>query len=196
MTRTLTTELVDQLTFQWEGATRPRLAGLTDEEYLWEPAPGWTIRAAGTPGATDIGSGDFRIDYALPTPEPPPLTSIAWRMAHLSIGVFGMRTAAHFGGPPLDYGTFPYAGTAAGGLAQLDAAYAGWMAGVRGLDDEALARPVGPAEGPYAEHPMITLVLHITREALHHGAELLLLRDLWSSQESFSAHPAERGRAV
>lgn len=186
-TRSLTTELVEQLTFQWEGATRPKLAGLTDEEYLWEPAPGWTVRRAGSQGATDFGSGDFRIDFAFPAPEPPPLTSIAWRMAHLTIGVFGMRTASHFGGPELDYGSFPYAGTAAEGLAQLDAAYEGWVAGIRTLDDEGLARPCGPAEGPYADHPMTTLVLHITREALHHGAELLLLRDLWRSRDSSGA---------
>ena len=42
-----------------------------------------------------------------------------------------------------------------------------------------LARPVGPAEGPYAEHPMATLILHINREVMHHGAEVCLLRDLY-----------------
>ena len=39
------------------------------------------------------------------------------------------------------------AGDAAGGLAQLDRTYAGWMEGVRALDAEALAAPVGEAEG-------------------------------------------------
>jgi hypothetical protein len=47
-----------------------------------------------------------------------------------------------------------------------------------GLGPEELARPCGPAEGPYAELPMAALVLHINREAIHHGAEISLLRDL------------------
>ncbi len=53
---------------------------------------------------------------------------------------------------------------------------------MRGLDAEALARPAGPAEGPYAEHSMATLVLHISREAIHHGAEIALLRDLYRAR--------------
>ena len=53
------------------------------------------------------------------------------------------------------------------------------MAGVRGLDAEALARPVGEAEGPWAAAPMSGLVLHLNREVIHHGAELALLRDLY-----------------
>jgi len=40
-------------------------------------------------------------------------------------------------------------------------------------------RQHGPAEGPYAEYPMAALVLHIHREAIHHGAEIALLRDLY-----------------
>jgi hypothetical protein len=32
----------------WESQLRPRLAGLTDEEYYWEPVPGcWSIRPGG-----------------------------------------------------------------------------------------------------------------------------------------------------
>ena len=88
--------------------------------------------------------------------------------------------AGHFGGPACDYLNFEYAGTAADALAQLDRAYAAWTAGVRSLDAAALAAPCGPAEGPYAEYPMATLVLHISRETIHHGAEIALLRDLYA----------------
>ena len=31
--------LRDQLTWHWDAQLRPRLDGLTDEEYLWEPVP-------------------------------------------------------------------------------------------------------------------------------------------------------------
>ena len=52
------------------------------------------------------------------------------------------------------------------------------------LGDEALAAPCGPAEGPFAEYPMAGLVLHINREAIHHGAEIALLRDLYANRAS------------
>ncbi len=41
-------ELVDQLTWHWDNQLRPRLSGLTDEEYLWEPVAGcWNLRRRG-----------------------------------------------------------------------------------------------------------------------------------------------------
>lgn len=55
-----------------------------------------------------------------------------------------------------------------------------WVDGVQHLDEQAWARPVGEAEGPWAAEPMVTLVLHIHREAIHHLAEIALLRDLWA----------------
>jgi len=51
---------------------------------------------------------------------------------------------------------------------------------VRALGEDGLARPCGPAEGPFADEPLATLVLHINREALHHAAEILLLLDLYA----------------
>ncbi len=122
------------------------------------------------------------IDFADPEPSPAPVTTIAWRLAHLITGVFGSRVGDHFGGPPVDYYAFHYAGTAAQALAQLDEVYAAWLAGVKSLGDAGLARPCGPAEGPFAEYPMATLVLHVNREALHHGAEIALLRDLYANR--------------
>jgi hypothetical protein len=50
---------------------------------------------------------------------------------------------------------------------------------LRSLGDEGLERPCGPAEGPFAEESLATLVLHIHRELIHHGAEIALLRDLY-----------------
>ncbi|HEX6869789.1 MAG TPA: DinB family protein [Micromonosporaceae bacterium] len=174
-------ELVDQLDFHWRYQLRPRLAGLSDDEYFWEPVPDcWSVRRRGTSQAPiAAGSGAFTMDFARPEPEPAPVTTIAWRIAHLVVAVFGARVAAHFGGPATDDESFAYAGTADEALWQLDQAYAAWVAGVRDLDDDGLARPCGPAEGPFAEYPMAALVLHINREAIHHGAEVSLLRDLY-----------------
>jgi hypothetical protein len=110
------------------------------------------------------------------------VTTIAWRLAHLIVGVFAARSASHFGGPPATLREFDYAGSAAGALAQLDEAYATWIKGVGSLGPDGLRRPSGPAEGPYADYPLASLVLHINREALHHGAEIALLRDLYRTR--------------
>ena len=156
-------------------------AGLTDAEYLWEPAAGcWSIRPraeATTPMA--MGPGELVIDYAMPPIDPAPVTTIAWRLAHITIGCFGARVAWHFGGPPADWATWEYAGTAAEALRQLDEQHAAWSKGVRGLGASGLAHPAGPAEGPFAESSMAERVLHINREVIHHGAEIALLRDLY-----------------
>ena len=61
----------------------------------------------------------------------------------------------------------------------LDRHYDMWMAGVRTLGVDGLSNPCGPAEGPFAEYPMAALVLHISREVIHHGSELCLMRDLY-----------------
>jgi hypothetical protein len=175
-----TERLTDQLAWHWEHHLRPGLDGLTDDEYLWEPVPGcWSLRPRGESTApVQAGGGDLVAEFAFPEPDPPPVTTIAWRTAHLLVGIFGMRSASHFGAPQVDYTTAVWPASAADALDSLDAEYATWMVGVRSLDDDALARPVGEAEGPFAEHAMADLILHITREVIHHGAEILLLRDL------------------
>ncbi|BAH54961.1 DinB family protein [Rhodococcus opacus] len=174
-------ELADQLNWHWDHQLRPRLAGLTDEEYFWEPAPDcWSVRPRGRSQApVQAGSGEFTIDFAFPAPDPPPITTIAWRLGHIVVGVFGMRIGNHFGGSPMDYQTFDYAGTAAQALTQLDEQYDAWCEGVRNLGTTGLAQPCGPSEGPFADYPMAALVLHINREVIHHGAEVALLRDLY-----------------
>lgn len=162
-------ELAEQLDLHWRTQLRPRLAGLGDDEYFWEPVPGcWTVHR------------DGGIDFAYPAPQPEPVTTIAWRLAHVIVGVLAMRNHAHFGGPPADYQSWPYATDAVTALRQLDEAYGHWIDGVRSLDEARLAEPVGPAEGPWAQSPMVTLVLHINREVIHHGAEIALLRDLYT----------------
>ena len=93
-------QLAEQLDWHWHEHLRPRFAGLTDEEYRWEPVPGmWSVRPRGTSAAPlAVGPGDFTFEHAEPEPDPVPVTTIAWRLAHMTVGVFGMRVAAHFGG--------------------------------------------------------------------------------------------------
>ncbi|MBK0417868.1 DinB family protein [Leucobacter sp. CSA1] len=173
--------LLDQIDWHWNHQLRARLEGLTDDEYFWEPAPEcWSLRPRGT-GAAPVqgGSGALRIDFAMPEPDPAPLTTIAWRLGHVLVGVLGMRNASHFGREPTDYFSYDYPETAAEALRRLDDEYARWRDGVSSLGEEGLARPCGEAEGHYAELPMAALVLHINRELIHHLAEVCLLRDLY-----------------
>ena len=181
MVMTLTEQLAEQLDWHWRSQLRPRLDGLTDDEYFWEPVPGmWSIRRRGTSTAAEsLGGGEYTLDYADPEPEPAPATTIAWLMGHLIVGVLGLRAASHFGGPAMGWETFHFAGSAEEALKQFDTTYAAWNAGVRGLSADDLARPIGPAEGPWADSPMSDLVLHINREVLHHGAAIAQLRDLY-----------------
>jgi hypothetical protein len=164
----LTTQLADQLDWHWRAQLRPRLDGLTDDEYFWQPVPNcWTVHPDGS------------VDFTFPPPSPAPFTTIAWRMAHVIVGVFAMRNHHHFRGPPADYQSWDYATDAATALRQLDESYAAWTSGVRSLSAADLTRRCGPAEGPYANHPLGELILHINREAIHHGAEIACLRDLY-----------------
>ena len=191
-------ELADQLDWHWQHHLRPRLDGLTDEEYFWEPVAGcWSVRPRGESSApVAAGPGDFVVEFAFPEPSPPPVTTIAWRLAHVIVGVLAQRSASHFGGPPAGWDDFDYAGTAAEAISQLDEAYARWIAGVRSLGQDGLTRPCGPAEGPFAEYSMAALVLHISREVIHHGAEITLLRDLYRDRATLGASPAGTGPAI
>jgi hypothetical protein len=176
--------LLDQLDFFWTRQARPRLQGLTDEEYLWEPVPDcWTLRprvtATGEPfgGLTMDSERDVR-------PVLDPVTTIAWRLAHVIVHILKARTYRIFGDPESDLGGHSYAGTAAAALNQLDDAYLRWKAGFAGLTDARLAELIGPEERYFEGQPLASLILHVNREVLSHIAEVALLRDLYARQPS------------
>jgi hypothetical protein len=175
---------VEQLDWHWRTAARPRLEGLTDEEYLWEPAPEcWSIRPrAEARSRMAAGKGNLVIDFEWPEPVPPPITTIAWRLGHVASGVFGIRASNHFGDGTMSYDTVEWPDTAAGGLAFLDETYASWMTGISAMNADDMDRECGPAEGPFSQAPFGALILHINREAIHHAAELALLRDLYRAR--------------
>src|SRR3954451_23876542 len=80
---------------QWAiDRTTRRLEGLTDDELLWQPAPGsWTVRR--------LRDGRVVVDNRLgPGPDVPP-PSIGWRLAHL-IDVYGSDRNARWLRAPAD----------------------------------------------------------------------------------------------
>ena len=174
-------EVVDQLESHWRHQLRPRLSGLTDDEYFWQPvADCWTITRRGASTAPmSLGAGEFTMDFGEPSDDREPMTTIAWRLAHLIVG-FAETNGSHFGGQSADRSTFRYAGTADDALRQLDHSHDIWVEGVRSLGGDGLAHPQGPTQPPeFADAPMARLILYTNLEVIHHGAEICLLRDLY-----------------
>jgi hypothetical protein len=163
-------ELLEQLEFHWTHLRR-RLDGLTDEEYLWEPVAGWSLRV-------DV-DGTGVLDRVVPDPEPPPFTTIAWRLCHLIGDVLGSRAHRHFGADRFDPVGLAWPLGAAAALDLLDDAYDAWVRGVASLGVEGLGRRALPVDVGYHGASMASLVLHINREVIHHGAEASCLRDLY-----------------
>jgi hypothetical protein len=192
--------IVGQLEFYWDAHLWPRLRGLTDDEYLWEPVAGcWSLRRG--------ADGRWALDGVSPgerAPEPPPVTTIAWRMLHIGIGCFTMRSSAFFPRPGepeagmWDVRHIPadLPGNAADALAFLAAAYRRWHDDIAALDEESLSRPLGRKGGPYAADPMAALIVHINREVMHHGGEIGLLRDLYRDQRGAVASSASASSTV
>lgn len=172
-------ELFAQLGWHWDAQLRPRMDGLTDDEYFWEPAPGcWTVRRVG---------GRWRPDGGL-EPEIPPVTTIAWRLCHIGT-VLCARASFHFGDRSWSREGVSWPGTAADALAFIDRCWAAWKSGVDALSPEDLERrSEGPPGTLDARFLLANVIQHVNREVIHHGAEVALLRDLWRAtrvQEPF-----------
>jgi hypothetical protein len=90
----------------------PGWGGLTDEEYFWQPVRGcWTVSRRGASLApASLGAGEFTWDFG-EAQDLEPVTTIAWRLAHLIVGFAGTN-GTYFGGPPASMMSFSYAGTA------------------------------------------------------------------------------------
>jgi hypothetical protein len=166
-----------------------RLGGLTDDEYLWEPvADCWTVRPSGDGHwIPDVGpNGSAHTDL-----EPPPFTTIAWRMWHIGASPNvpwppadvpdGPAFVAAYMDPPRSSEAVGDAATAA---ALLQGNWNAFADRILRFSDAELEAPLGPVAGPYSDAPLVGLLLHIVDEMIHHGAELGVLRDLYAHQPS------------
>jgi hypothetical protein len=169
--------VLGQTDIWWYGFSR-RMEGLTDEELLWQPVP----------SAWCLETRDGGLFYTWPPGSrgetEPPVTTMAWRMCHVAYGCFRARTSMHFGDGSFDFYGTPYPSTAAEALAELAAARDEWHEAIRSRGESRLWQPLGDAEGNLDfmqlghDDPFLGLVLHINRELMHHGAEMMMMRDL------------------
>ena len=118
--------LLAHLDYAWNRA-RPRMDGLTEHEYLWEPvADCWTVRAG-----TD---GSFMPDWGSPEPSPAPFTTIAWRVSH--IGFFlNMRANHRFGDRTMTPMNAPWPSSARAALDWIDKSFRAYREGVATPED-------------------------------------------------------------
>jgi hypothetical protein len=169
--------------------TLVKVVPITDAEYLWEPVPNsWSIRrhADGPgPSATRLtGAGEWGFESAPPADVwPPPVTTIAWRLWHLT-EMLTLRADHTIGSHSLTREGFRVSGDVGTALTAFDAGATAWRRALTSADDVALDT-VGRSTYPYGsdpDDPFIDLVWWMNQELLHHGAEIALLRDLYRAQ--------------
>lgn len=106
---------------------------MTDAEFFWEPVPGcWSVRRRGDgpgPRATWlVGAGEWGRDgYRDQEPYPPPFTTIAWRLSHLT-EMLAMRADYSTGSRSMTKDTYVVSGDAGSAVTALTEAVEAWRA--------------------------------------------------------------------
>ena len=156
-----------------------RLKGLTDEEFLWEPAPdAWTVRANPSGGRNLVD-----VEIWAPSADATPPRTIAWSMGHLGSGT-AMRAdwlvGQHRGAPE----DFDWPMTADAGTRFMFDGLKAWREGIATMTDEDLdtvGRSAYPG-GLDRELPLIEIIWWVSKELLWHAAEIWFVRDLYAAR--------------
>ena len=148
---------------------RQRLEGLTDEEFFWEPVPScWTVHL--------VEEGRCWIDYVDPAPQPPPFTTIGWRLAHVATCKVMYHEHA-FGPRKLTWDDLEYPHNAASAIALLEEGHALLRADLEKLTDADLDEMRLTNWGE--QWPAWRIFWAMISHDQHHGAEIGCLRDLY-----------------
>ncbi len=148
---------------------RARVRGLTDEEFFWQPVRGcWTVHLG--------PDGRWTADYAEPDPDPPPFTTIAWRLVHLATCKVMYHEYA-FGRGELTWDTIDHPHTARSAIEMLERGQDLLVADLHALDDRGLdeARLTNWGQAWPTWRIFWTMIWHDA----HHGGEIGALRDLY-----------------
>ena len=158
---------------EWWRRYSERLEGLTQAEFEWEPAPGaWSVRA--TPEA--------QVERIEPDPDPPPITTIGWRMWHIAIECLDGYAGMVFGSTATDLEDRAFTLDVTEAVDITARAAASFRAGLVAQGPDWLFDKLGPAYGLYADSTFLGLMLHVIDELVHHTAEVALLRDLYRAE--------------
>ncbi len=155
-----------------------RLAGLTDDEYVWEPAPGsWNVRP-GPDGRPIRDSEDWAATGAGATPP----RTLAWSIGHLGAGSLE-RADYLVGSHSLTPAQMTWPITADEGVRFLQDGLAAWRNGLAQMTDEDLdtvGRSAYPG-GLDPTLPLIEIVWWVNKELVFHAAEIWYARDLYAA---------------
>lgn len=163
------------------GRLRRRSEGLTDAEFSWQPVAGsWTIHPD--------PNGRWTYDYAIPEPDPAPVTTIGWQLVHLATCKVMYHEWA-YGPARLTFPDLDIPHTAAGALAMLDEGHALLRGDLERLSDADLDGPRGHSSGTSWPAWRIFTVM-IDHDAFHGGG---VLRDIyrWTSSPPANEQPAQ-----
>ena len=157
-------------------------SNLTDHEYFWEPVPGcWSIRRRDlvTTSIAD-GKGDWVMERESPPPQPPPVTTIAWRLCHIALWQL-MRHDYTFGSHTLTFDDIVWPGNASDAVDFLKSACMQWRTALDTITTADLDQ-VGRSQMPHGLDPhvrFVDLLAWTNTELAHHAAEIGCLRDLY-----------------
>ena len=169
---------------QWDyvvASLAERIKDLTDEEFLWEPAPDvWTVRA-------DPSGGRNLVDVEIwaPSADPTPPRTIAWSMGHLGSGT-ATRADWLVGEHRATAEDFDWPMTAEAGTRFMLEGLGAWRDGLATMTDEDLdtvGRSAYPG-GLDRDLPLVEIVWWVSKELLWHAAEIWFVRDLYAARAS------------
>lgn len=168
-----------QLTTLWESSAerlRRRCRGLSDDEFFWEPVAGcWNIhRDPSDPRR-------WTYEYQFDPPLPHPVTTIGWRLVHLSADNWIYWEHA-FGPGARNFPDLEVPHTAVTALADWSASRHPISEWLRSATEADLAEPRPSHLG--APRPAGEVIAILVDEQIHHGAEIALLRDLYLRRQS------------
>jgi hypothetical protein len=157
---------------------RDRLTGLSDEEFLWAPAPdAWTVRPNPAGGRNLID-----VEVWAPTGDPAPPRTIAWSVGHLGSGVAN-RADWLVGSHSKTAEDYDWPLRADEGVRFMFDGLAQWRAGLATMTDrdlDTVGRSAFP-DGLDPELPLIEIVWWVTKELTWHAADIWYVRDLFAA---------------
>jgi hypothetical protein len=130
--------------------------------------------------------GKLHLRWGLVFDEVPPFTTIAWRYTHISDLLSEERCATWLGLEPEPENLFADGAPPDAKRARelFEKAFARWKRYVTATDETKLFEKVGSVGRNFADRTRVQFVLHILDEAIHHGAEIGVLRDLYRAQRA------------